>query len=159
MAIYFNDSTLAPTGAAPVAWWCMYHRPSLRAGSLSLMHEGSAACLWSCVHACIVMHLTCHTFWWPCPICDLSCFGHVSMVLYINILWYVRAPAPSMVPGPATWLLTSTTRRYINRVPCAPKSRILPARQRVAERPTYPRSEVRSPQVLGVSLGGFDPSQ
>ena len=35
-------------------------------------------------------------------ICDLSCFGHVSMVLYINILWYVRAPAPSMVPGPAT---------------------------------------------------------
>ena len=44
-------------------------------------------------------------------ICDLSCFGHVSMVLYINILWYVRAPAPSMVPGPATWLLTSTTRR------------------------------------------------
>ena len=44
-------------------------------------------------------------------ICDLSCFGHVSMVLYINILWYVRAPAPSMVPGSATWLLTSTTRR------------------------------------------------
>ena len=49
------------------AWCCMYHRPSLRAGSLLLMHGGSAACLWSCVHACIVMYLTCHTFWWPCP--------------------------------------------------------------------------------------------
>ena len=32
----------------------------------SAMDGSSAACLWSCVHACIVMHLTCHTFWWPC---------------------------------------------------------------------------------------------
>ena len=29
----------------------------------------------------------------------------------------------------------------------------------VAKRPTYPRSEVRSAQLLGVTLGGFDPSQ
>ena len=50
----------------PAASCCMYQRPSLRAGSLLLMHGGSAACLWSCVHACIVMYLTCHTFWWPC---------------------------------------------------------------------------------------------
>ena len=94
------------------AWCCMYHRPSLRAGSLLLMHGGSAACLWSYVHACIVMYLTCHVHVLVAvSICDLSCFENVSMVLYINILWYVRAPAPSMVPGPATWLLTSTTRR------------------------------------------------
>ena len=50
----------------------------------------------------------------------------------------------------------------IDRVPCAPKSQILTAghcRFAVAKRRTYPRSEVRSAQVVGVSLGGFDPSQ
>ena len=90
---------------------CMLPLPPLATAIRSAMDGSSAACLWSCVHA-----LHCDAFDLPhvlvaVSMCDLSCFGHVSMVLYINILWYVRAPDPSMVPGPATWLLTSTTRR------------------------------------------------
>ena len=45
---------------------CMLPLPPLATAIRSAMDGSSAACLWSCVHACIVMHLTCHTFWWPC---------------------------------------------------------------------------------------------
>ena len=96
------------------AWCCIVlHVPQTQSEGCVFLADAWGQCsmlveLCACLH-CDALDLP-HVLV-AVSICDLSCFGHVCMVLYINILWYVRAPAPSMVPGPAIWLLTSTTRR------------------------------------------------
>ena len=55
-------------GARAALAACMPPLPPLAAAMHLAMHGSSAACLWSCVNACSVMHLTCHP-------CDWSCLG------------------------------------------------------------------------------------
>ena len=116
-------------------------------------------CMGALQHACGAMCLHVLLCGWACREVISAVFG-TSVRCSISIFACVRGLHPQVryldrAPGycyrESGWNRPGSVRSEVadSHRPTLP----------VAKRPTYPWSEVRSAQLLGVTLGGFDPSQ